>query len=263
MVCYATSADGVHWEKPELGLVTYEGSKSNNIVYFPDTGLALIHNGMRRGGVHSATLIVDEDEPDPARRYKLFYYSQLPRPGVIRVAFSPDGLHWGGLDRVLFKAGDRNSAYYDRERGRYVVCTRIAGRGQRTCGLWQSEDRERFEFVKEALHADEQDPPQTQLYGMVNFQYEGLWLGFLEMFYLFDGGRLNTQLIYSLDGLNWQRCADRTAFLDCGPTGDWDSTWACPVNSAPVQVGDRLFIHYRGAKSGHPVPGDPPDWGVP
>ena len=259
MVCYATSSDGVRWEKPGLGLVPYEGSKSNNITYFPDTGLAFVYNGMRRGGTHTPTLIKDEEEPDPARRFKMFYYSHLPRPGVIRVAFSPDGLHWSASDRVLFRAGDRNSAYYDRVRGQYMVCTRIPGRGQRTCGLWQSEDCERFEFVKEALHADEQDPPRTQLYGMVNFQYEGLWLGFLEMFYPFDGGRLNAQLIYSLDGLDWQRCADRRAFLDCGPTGDWDGTWAFPVNSAPVQVGDRLFIHYFGRNSGHGLPGDPPD----
>jgi hypothetical protein len=30
-ICYATSKDGIKWEKPELGLVEYEGSKANNI----------------------------------------------------------------------------------------------------------------------------------------------------------------------------------------------------------------------------------------
>src|SRR5262245_26626832 len=33
-VCYATSTDGIHWEKPDLGLIEFRGSKRNNIVLF-------------------------------------------------------------------------------------------------------------------------------------------------------------------------------------------------------------------------------------
>ena len=29
---YCESTDGVHWEKPELGLVDFNGSQANNIV---------------------------------------------------------------------------------------------------------------------------------------------------------------------------------------------------------------------------------------
>ena len=35
-LCYATSTDGVHWEKPDLGLVEFDGSKANNIVFPPE-----------------------------------------------------------------------------------------------------------------------------------------------------------------------------------------------------------------------------------
>ena len=35
-VCYAESSDGIHWEKPSLGLCDYEGSKDNNIVLDPN-----------------------------------------------------------------------------------------------------------------------------------------------------------------------------------------------------------------------------------
>jgi len=31
-VAYAESDDGIHWKKPTLGLVDYEGSKENNLV---------------------------------------------------------------------------------------------------------------------------------------------------------------------------------------------------------------------------------------
>ena len=32
VICYAESRDGVHWEKPSLGLIEYEGSSDNNII---------------------------------------------------------------------------------------------------------------------------------------------------------------------------------------------------------------------------------------
>ena len=30
-LCYALSDDGIHWEKPEMGLVEFRGSRKNNI----------------------------------------------------------------------------------------------------------------------------------------------------------------------------------------------------------------------------------------
>src|SRR6056297_1141244 len=32
VTCYAESRDGIHWTKPKLGIVEYEGSKENNII---------------------------------------------------------------------------------------------------------------------------------------------------------------------------------------------------------------------------------------
>src|SRR6185369_8502437 len=31
-LCYATSKDGIHWQKPALGIVDYRGTRENNIV---------------------------------------------------------------------------------------------------------------------------------------------------------------------------------------------------------------------------------------
>lgn len=61
------------WEKPELGLVEYEGSKWNNILW---------------RGPHGTGLFKDHRDPDPARRYKAFFQG-------VSVAFSADGIHWG------------------------------------------------------------------------------------------------------------------------------------------------------------------------
>ena len=51
---YATSRDGVHWEKPNLGLVEFQGSRNNNIL--PSENFVLTY--------------YDPNDPDPKKRYK-------------------------------------------------------------------------------------------------------------------------------------------------------------------------------------------------
>jgi hypothetical protein len=52
-VCYATSKDGIKWEKPELGLIDFNGSKANNLI-LRDT--------------HGPGIFKDDHEADPAKR---------------------------------------------------------------------------------------------------------------------------------------------------------------------------------------------------
>jgi hypothetical protein len=85
VLCYARSRDGLHWEKPDLGLVAFRGSTRNNIVDLP-------HPGFRP----ACAVLHDPDDPDPARRFKMAYEAPIEgRPGQrFCVAFSPDGLRW-------------------------------------------------------------------------------------------------------------------------------------------------------------------------
>ena len=57
-VAYAESQDGVHWEKPSLGMVEYRGSRDNNLV-----GL--------EAPVVWPSVLYEPDEPNPERRYKM------------------------------------------------------------------------------------------------------------------------------------------------------------------------------------------------
>lgn len=83
-ICYATSRDGFRWVKPALGLVNYAGSTSNNLVDL-DFG----------GRIMSCNVLHEPDDPDPARRFKIFceVESELSKNQGC-VAFSPDGLRW-------------------------------------------------------------------------------------------------------------------------------------------------------------------------
>ena len=80
-VCHAISNDGIHWEKPELGLVEYNGNKKNNLVRLDCEGAVL-----------ACVVIYDKDEPDQAKRYKMSY-EKMPEAAHY-VAYSPDGLIW-------------------------------------------------------------------------------------------------------------------------------------------------------------------------
>jgi hypothetical protein len=90
---YATSRDGRTWEKPDLGLVEFNGSRHNNIVDFP------LLDAQLSGGV----ILHEPEDPDPARRLKMIfeYVSDDPEqrrrvgsPILWGAAFSADGLHW-------------------------------------------------------------------------------------------------------------------------------------------------------------------------
>ena len=85
-ICYAVSTDGVHWEKPDLGLAEYNGNRHNNLV---DLDCA---------GVVACIVLHEPDEPDPSRRFKMLFESMKYR-GRMAVAFSPDGLHWRESDK--------------------------------------------------------------------------------------------------------------------------------------------------------------------
>ena len=101
-VCYAESADGIHFTKPNLGLFDYNGMK--------DTAIVLVGNG-GTSDRYGVSVVVDPREPDASRRYKMAYFDFTKDHGVeypgLNVAFSPDGIHWtkhaeGPLSRAAY-----------------------------------------------------------------------------------------------------------------------------------------------------------------
>ncbi len=88
-VCYAESRDGLHWEKPNLGLHQWEGSWDNNILLGEET--ARFDNFM----------VFRDDNPDcpPDKRYKGIapFYSKGPTPvegNGLWCFNSPDGIYF-------------------------------------------------------------------------------------------------------------------------------------------------------------------------
>ncbi|MEQ1751984.1 MAG: hypothetical protein ABL974_21360, partial [Prosthecobacter sp.] len=90
VVCYAESADGITFTKPNLGLFDFNGDKNTNIV--------LIGSGLY-GDRYCNSVIVDAREPDAARHYKMLYYDWAKTTkgelvAGLHLAYSPDGIRW-------------------------------------------------------------------------------------------------------------------------------------------------------------------------
>ena len=79
-VCYAMSTDGVNWEKPNLGLVEFNGSKENNLVAFESARQP-----------STCSVLYEPEDPDPARRFKMVTEHN---PYYITASFSADGINW-------------------------------------------------------------------------------------------------------------------------------------------------------------------------
>lgn len=238
-LCYATSSDGVHWDKPELGLVAFGGSTANNILF---QDVAWTH-----------CVLKDEAEADTDRRYKLLFWT-LAGDGI-HAAFSDDGVHWRLCEPnpiVPRRAtGDTFSVMRDPASGDYWLYhkTRTPARPIRMISRMVSEDFVHWGPTQRVLAPDAFDPPDTQFYGMSAFPFAGQYLGMLWVYHTYPQ-TLDVQLVSSRDGLHWDRTADRKLFMHLVPTneyrgGAFDCTQNYPV-SAPVEKDGRLWLFYSG-----------------
>lgn len=270
-LCYATSRDGIRWQKPRLGRVESDGSKRNNIV--------MPHSGVTSG------VFLDEREPDPDRRYKMLHMWQGYK---VYASHSADGLNWRPYDEgrpALFVPPGHDShmvPYWDGLLGQYVAIVRDrTGRiaevrpdlttDPRAVETWRrlwDPRRERHprnhslrrvaqalspDFVhwtdyRPILGADAQDPlNRDQFYNMEVLAYDGLRLGLMTVFsYDPEYCRGAVQLTYSRDGRHWLRAGDRQVFLPLSQSpGDFDWGSIYPLQG-PLLVGDEIWIYYTG-----------------
>ena len=250
VTCYATSRDGITWDKPILDV-----RKGTNVV----------HTQPR----DSSTVWLDLFEKNPAERFKMSYWQDH----AMRLSVSPDGVHWSDLGRTG-RAGDRSTFFYNPFRRVWVFGTRadqfsasVSGRYRR---YWESADfaaargwsgREPVAWVK----ADSRDrgrvglAERPELYNLDCVGYESLLLG---LFTIWRGESLDREKIneievgFSRDGFHWDR-PDRSTFLGVSQTpGDWNWANVQSAGGCCLVVGDQLYFYVSG-RQGRPRSADP------
>ncbi len=255
-VCYATSKDGLSWQRPTLDV-----NPGTNQVLPPDLT------------PDSWTVVPDWEAKDPAQRYKMFLRPPGGQmPGVSMT--SPDGIHW--TNRVSTgDTGDRSTMFYNPFRKKWIYSLRSGFRG-RSRHYWECDD-----FLAGAkwgpdgpvvwAAADRDDPkdPVTQrvpqLYNLDAVAYESILLGFYEIHHGPEndvceklGLPKTTELnfAYSRDGFHWHR-PDRRAHIPAERRDVWDRGYVQSLGNLCCVRGDTLWFYYSGfrgdtAKSNRP-----------
>jgi len=223
-ICYATSRDGITWDKPKLGLVEYDGSKANNIVW---------------RGPHGAGVFQDARDPDPQRRYKTIFKG-------LRVGVSSDGLHWGKPARcegVKVRGDTHNNAFWAPTLGKYVGITRTRGAKGREVARIESEDFVRWSRAEVVLSGLDK---KQQTYAMPVFFHGGVYLGLVAIFEP-SSDRVWTELAWSPDTKVWRRISPGTPLIPCSEKKlayDYGCVYACAY---PVFLQDEVRLYYGGS----------------
>ena len=153
VVCYAESRDGITWTKPELGLVAFNGSTANNIIW----------DGV---GTHNFTPFKDTN-PDcvPEAAYKAM-------GGIgngLYIFQSTDGIHWSLMNEepVITEGAfdSQNVGFWDEPRGRYAAYfrtfTKAGEKSVRSIAMTTSQD---FRNWAPPVPLTYTDSPVEQLY---------------------------------------------------------------------------------------------------
>jgi len=262
-VLYATSKDGVHWERPALGLHQFQGSAANNIIY----------------DFHSPSVLFDRRESDPTRRYKMLGSLR----GAYYSATSPDGLRWDGPKEPIVKSSDNITLTQDPATGEYLAFLRypakIRGYARRTVSISRSRDFVTWSKPQLVFAPDEQDdawataPGQrTEVNNMAVIPHAGGLLGFPTIFRVTvtdrpaaelghgqspTDGTLDVQLITSADGNKWQRTESREPIIARGAPGGFDAGSIFGVSNTAVHVGEATWVYYTGMSTTHGAPMPP------
>ena len=242
VTCEAFSADGIHWEKPELGLVDFNGSKANNIL--PASAVY-------------GYLFEDEHDPDPARRYKAFVRrgSYEGRGMTFTLFHSADGYAWqSSAAAPVIDTGDRAGRWgpteflgWDPIRRTYAVHMENnfhmhSTLQRRSIGRAESPDLRQWSEPETIIAVDELDYPDTEFYHLAATTQDGWYLGLLWIF-----STTNTthepHFVFSRDGLRYDRTY-REPVIRRGDNGDFDATSIYAAR--PIIHGDRILCYYTG-----------------
>ena len=266
---YAESGDGLHFDKPIIGLHEVDGSKENNIVV--------------PGRIGGGAVWVDPQAP-PEHRYKTqakFYTTPGTAAGIFLMHSSPDGLHWDEFAEIDTRGhtDTQTLIFWDPRIGRYAFYGRdkeyVDIDGERTSirmvRRQESDGLEAWDTQSRILEPDEVDRamydtgtelPPVGYYGATVFRYPGgaednadsVYIMLAQAFWHFTdrgyGGSMgpyvrDVRLLVSRDGEHFERAGERRAFMGPGPAGRFDSkgVWALPN---PVRMDDELWIYYVG-----------------
>ncbi len=243
-ICYAESDDGFTWKKPKLGIISYNGSDANNLVY-------------RHG--HGATVFIDPSASS-SERYKLIHLDKVPLQVVngrqsnsfLFGAVSPDGIHWKRLtDPVIKHTSDTQSVMsYDASTGKYVAYlrgwepqTRAGYGGRRILVRTESAQFGNFPEPVPVLALGPQDPPDADIYTSAYQAWPGAMRAHLMIpaIYHRSSDHVDLRLATSRNGVRWNFTQGEPFVADGEPGSGFEGTVYAGQGTVPLGDGMWAF----------------------
>ncbi len=284
-LAFAVSKDGITWERPDLGVVEFNGSRANNICE------------VRGGRPHETCVFIDPTGPDE-HRFKVVCHR--PFEGMFLLS-SPDGIHFKRAEGLLLPFGTDNhmTAFYDESIGRYRIYCRggdrdreiMGWKGSRMVVYGETDDMFRpipydanapdpsdygierpgpdgdivrpLPGINKELPAvmkmDSLDPPEADMYQPAAVHYApGAYLAFPTLYYHYPGtdqggfrndGILDIQFAASRDGVLWTRDFRGSYVRLDLPDGPCTKQMHMLVGMVPHQY--TLSQYYVGSRRSH------------
>jgi len=246
---YAVSHDGVHFEKPELGLYQFEGKPTNIIEpnqFAPES--------LQKYFFGTCVFIDTNPACPPEQRYKL-----ITGDTQTWVFVSRDGVEFKPMfEKPSFRASDTaNICFFDSRIGRYVAYMRghSGGRAVVRCEFADLSDFGSEQLVFAADERDQQSIDRSRFVAMdfynsaaIKYPYaENAYFMFPSAYYHFPeppvGKRSNDgitwlQFAASHDGIHWTR-HDREPYIALQPGQN-----QLYMASGLVRQNDTLYLYY-------------------
>ncbi|MCH9724039.1 MAG: hypothetical protein K0U86_03955 [Planctomycetes bacterium] len=267
---YATSTDGIHWKKPLVGTVKAKSGAKHNAVL---------------NGYLLASVMKDNQESNPAKRYKMICWRQKPAHGA-HLMVSPDGLNWTQVNEKPFcRSSDVITGHYDPYRKEYIAFPKLVtnnrGHIRRCFGLstsknfsdwtpsrpiFKADARDdygamgRIESARHLLDVeDDQKLVRTEFYGISAYPHESCTIAFPWIFTINNNARygnhegpMEVQFASSRDLTRWDR-SFRKPIIPRGKKGEWDEGIQIGASTA-FEYGDEIRLYYSGANYTHGTP---------
>lgn len=280
-MCYAESADGTHWTKPDLGLVEFNGNKHNNICLIEGEPFSLTRINDFLSVLH------DPADPDPSRRFKVAYIAHVPyeeiHGGMSAVgvkekrvcsmvcATSADGLAWKVVGDRPANAGNERfevSGLYRFGNFYYTTGQLISpwnwradgGKQGRVMLAYRSPDFTNWTNSKALSFARAGQLTSTPMTGQQTHMGAGLWNRGNVLVGLYGmwqdsaspppkgapgllGVHVDLGLIVSDDGIHFREPLPDFKIIARGGEGEWDNV-ALLQGHAFVNEGDKTMMWY-------------------
>ncbi|MBN2294114.1 MAG: hypothetical protein JXM70_16930 [Pirellulales bacterium] len=244
--CYARSKDGVHWEKPSLGIYSYKGNTDNNILL---------------SGFNFCSFIYDEKAP-LEERFKAVGASERETGGSpvrgggrwwVFGATSPDGIHWKVIDEPLLKKNSDTGNICILDGNLYRLYVRMWSGGDfagyRIVGYTESPTFGAFPDPVAILSPDKDDPRDMHFYNSAAAKLkDNLYLMFPSSYFQ-KTETVTVSAAFSRDGKNFQRLG-RTPLLGLGKGFDKAGIYVC-AGAIPAEKPNTYWIYYFGTAARH------------